>query len=147
MFSSLSSTFLVQIPFPLRFPFADAVCFIPVDFCQPDSTTAQAYSRYTFEFTPAASAVRSTQPRDLPDLATDGYSLYVGDLAKNFKIHRDCVPALIPHPTQPRQYLQVVVAGRRAAFAAFEPPDEVFTGSRPERLSLHLHEIVGRPPS
>ncbi len=78
----------------------------------PDFTIAQLHPRHTFEFPPSAPSVNSTQPRDVPDTATDPYGLDIGDLPDYLEIHRGRASlfSLVPHPIQARKYLRGVAA-------------------------------------
>jgi hypothetical protein len=82
---------LVDVPLALELFFADAVCFIPVQFREPESAVSQPDSGDAFHLPPPALAIQAAQPWQLPYAAAGGDRLDVGDVTDKLEVHPESI--------------------------------------------------------
>lgn len=81
-----------------EFTLADAMRFIPMNFCSPNRLVGQTNTGEALEFAPTASTIYLAQTLDVPNRTSDSDNLHFRDVAEEFKFHTslaDCFrPAL-----------------------------------------------------
>jgi hypothetical protein len=79
---------LIKIMLDLDFALTYSGRLVPMQLGKADSPIRQLNLRDSFPFSPAPAPITSSEPRSLPDAATDGHRFDVGDSAKDSEVHR-----------------------------------------------------------